>query len=112
MLNQREKPLENPVAPAKPRKALSAPKMGVVETAKKAASAKKPTAKKSAVARPVLAGAASAPEIAHQEIAQNDIARLAYHLWEARGGTDRAGSPEEDWLRAEALLRSGSTTVS
>jgi len=30
---------------------------------------------------------------------QDDIARLAYFLWEARGGT--GGSAEEDWLRAE-----------
>ena len=30
---------------------------------------------------------------------QDDIARLAYFLWEARGGV--GGSPEEDWLRAE-----------
>jgi hypothetical protein len=28
-----------------------------------------------------------------------EIARLAYFLWEARGGV--GGSPEEDWLRAE-----------
>jgi hypothetical protein len=31
------------------------------------------------------------------------IANLAYSLWEARGGPD--GSPEEDWLAAEAELR-------
>ena len=36
-----------------------------------------------------------------------EIARLAYFLWEARGGV--GGSPEEDWLRAEQeiLTRSG-----
>ncbi len=28
-----------------------------------------------------------------------EIAKLAYALWEARGG--QGGSPEEDWLRAE-----------
>lgn len=33
-----------------------------------------------------------------QEI-RGEIARLAYLLWEARGGN--GGSPEEDWLRAE-----------
>jgi Protein of unknown function (DUF2934) len=32
-----------------------------------------------------------------------EIARLAYSLWEARGGV--GGSPEEDWLAAEAELR-------
>jgi hypothetical protein len=31
-----------------------------------------------------------------------DIARLAYSLWEARGCQD--GSPEEDWFRAEQQL--------
>jgi len=33
---------------------------------------------------------------------QDDIARLAYFLWEARGGT--GGSAEEDWLRAEQAI--------
>lgn len=32
-----------------------------------------------------------------------DIANLAYHLWEARG--DAAGSPDEDWFRAVRELR-------
>jgi len=32
-----------------------------------------------------------------------DIARLAYHLWEARD--KETGSPEEDWYQAEQLLR-------
>lgn len=31
-----------------------------------------------------------------------DIARLAYSIWEARGR--QAGSPEEDWFRAEQEL--------
>jgi Protein of unknown function (DUF2934) len=32
-----------------------------------------------------------------------DIARLAYALWEARGGGD--GSADEDWFEAERQLR-------
>ena len=32
-----------------------------------------------------------------------EISRLAYSYWEARGFV--AGSPEEDWLRAELELR-------
>jgi DUF2934 family protein len=32
-----------------------------------------------------------------------EIARLAYSYWQARGCPE--GSPEEDWLRAEATLR-------
>ena len=34
---------------------------------------------------------------------QGAIARLAYFYWEERGRQD--GSPEQDWLRAEAELR-------
>ena len=34
------------------------------------------------------------------------IAALAYSYWEARGG--QGGSPEEDWLRAERQLQTGS----
>ncbi len=30
---------------------------------------------------------------------REEIQRLAYHLWEQRGG--EGGSPEDDWLRAE-----------
>ena len=33
-----------------------------------------------------------------------DISRLAYSLWQERGCP--AGTPEEDWLRAEQLLQS------
>jgi hypothetical protein len=33
------------------------------------------------------------------------IAHLAYAIWEARGG--QGGSPEEDWLAAERQLRAG-----
>jgi hypothetical protein len=34
------------------------------------------------------------------------IAALAYSYWDARGG--QGGSPEEDWLRAERQLQTGS----
>src|SRR5579871_3884562 len=37
-----------------------------------------------------------------------DIAALAYELWQARGCPD--GSPEEDWFRAAAVLRSRAFT--
>ena len=33
----------------------------------------------------------------------DDIARLAYALWEARGGGE--GSAEQDWLEAESRLQ-------
>jgi len=35
--------------------------------------------------------------------AQEEIARLAYSYWEARGR--QSGSPEEDWYRAERELK-------
>lgn len=41
--------------------------------------------------------------VSYRELSHEDIARLAYALWEARGG--QGGSPEEDWLRAEQELR-------
>ena len=34
---------------------------------------------------------------------QDEIAKLAYSYWEARGYT--GGSPDEDWIRAEQELR-------
>ncbi len=37
------------------------------------------------------------------EPTHEEISALAYALWEARGC--QGGSPEEDWLRAEAQLR-------
>ncbi len=37
--------------------------------------------------------------------AQTEIARLAYQLWTERGRPD--GSADEDWFRAQDLLRSG-----
>jgi hypothetical protein len=39
------------------------------------------------------------------EATTDDIARLAYHLWEERGCP--IGSPEDDWFRAEELLTAG-----
>ena len=37
------------------------------------------------------------------EPSQDEIARLAYSYWEARGYA--GGSPQEDWLRAQRELR-------
>jgi len=49
---------------------------------------------------PVTLAAASEDAIPVQDVTiEAEIARLAYCLWEARGGV--GGSPEEDWLRAE-----------
>jgi hypothetical protein len=44
--------------------------------------------------------------VTSSEPSQEEIARLAYTYWEARG--QQGGCPEEDWLRAERELRSRS----
>ena len=44
-----------------------------------------------------------APPVAEYAPSHEEIARLAYLYWEARGY--QGGSPEEDWLRAENELR-------
>jgi hypothetical protein len=59
------------------------------------------------------AGASSQAEVAVEnqpEItpSQEDIAKLAYSLWQARGSSD--GSPEDDWLRAEQELKTNTHT--
>ena len=41
--------------------------------------------------------------VTQRELSHEEIARLAYSLWEARGY--QGGNPEEDWLRAEEQLR-------
>jgi hypothetical protein len=54
---------------------------------------------------PVMAGAAkgSGPTPHRRAPTHEEIARLAYHYWEAGGR--RQGSAWEDWLRAERELR-------
>lgn len=39
----------------------------------------------------------------HAALSYDEIARLAYALWEARGGGD--GFAEQDWLEAEQRLQ-------
>jgi hypothetical protein len=66
--------------------------------------AKKQTSKAVAVTpegNAVMRAAAAGAAADYQEIASR-----AYAYWEARGG--QGGSPEEDWLRAEQDVRSGS----
>ena len=48
--------------------------------------------------------AAAAPLPAFDAVAhQKEIAQVAYRIWLERA--DRPGSPEEDWLKAEAEVR-------
>lgn len=80
-----------------------------------AASRRKPSGARARVkhtAAPVEAPLTPAAEPVPQEVSPvsvselsyEAVAALAYQYWEARGC--QGGSPEEDWLRAEAELRS------
>ena len=42
-------------------------------------------------------------ELSQQGLSQDDIANLAYALWQRRGSPE--GTAEVDWLEAEAQLR-------
>ncbi|HJT86352.1 MAG TPA: DUF2934 domain-containing protein [Bryobacteraceae bacterium] len=54
-----------------------------------------------------VAGPASRTGLSYFDPAPEEVARLAYSYWQARGCPD--GSPEEDWYRAEAELRERTT---
>lgn len=59
------------------------------------------TAPKTAVSR-TAGEIADKPAVAERAPTHEEIARLAYNLWEARGRP--LGSPEEDWIAAEQDL--------
>jgi len=46
--------------------------------------------------------------VTERELSHEEIARMAYTFWEARGG--QGGSAEEDWKRAEQRLRALATS--
>ena len=48
-------------------------------------------------------------ELPHAVNRHLDLANLAYHLWERRGGAD--GSPEQDWYEAERLINQESEST-
>jgi Protein of unknown function (DUF2934) len=83
-----------------------------------AASEPAPAVEPAPAAAPVIAHAAPSqttssvttakPAVHSIESSQDKIARLAYSYWEARGR--QGGSPEEDWLRAEAEIRGRSAS--
>jgi hypothetical protein len=52
---------------------------------------------------------AGASVVAGPEPDQEAIAELAHRLWKDRGRPE--GSPEEDWYRAEDLLRTGRAVI-
>ena len=59
---------------------------------------------KHAISEEQLAGAVKTGADASQSC-HEDIARLAYHLWESRQHDDPEGSPDQDWLEAERRLQ-------
>ncbi len=60
------------------------------------------------IADPAPLPAESSAVVAPQpQASQEEISALAYSYWVARGC--QGGSPEEDWLRAEAELRARSS---
>ena len=69
------------------------------------------TTRTARTAKPAQTSTAGQPEttarvdsfVTDRELSRDEIARLAYSLWEARGR--QGGTPEEDWLRAEEELR-------
>jgi len=57
----------------------------------------------------ITAHGENTPSGDQRHISRDEIARLAYFYWEARGGND--GSAEEDWYRAEQELMALSRAV-
>jgi hypothetical protein len=82
-----------------PRKRISENDL-IVSTA--APARRKPTRAKHS-ASPAEKPSKPATAAAVCDPSQDEIARLAYSYWEARGYA--GGSSEEDWLRAERKLR-------
>lgn len=87
-------------AAAQPRRAPTVPR--AKHAAKPLGTAVTPARDPESPAR--ATAVAGEPELSHDE-----IARLAYALWEARGG--QWGNPEEDWRLAEEQLRKRSLSA-
>ena len=51
----------------------------------------------------VQQGVKTQPETQIQQVQQQDIANLAYTLWQQRGCPE--GSPQQDWIEAEQRMR-------
>ncbi len=62
-----------------------------------------PAAPETTEAAPALSVAAALTPATVAEPARDQVARLAYSYWVARGC--QGGTPEEDWLRAETEIR-------
>jgi Protein of unknown function (DUF2934) len=92
---------------ARPRtKHSTAPAEGPVVSASPVPETAEPVAILSEPALPVPG--VEAVVISMQPV-RDEVARLAYSYWEARGC--QGGSAEEDWLRAEMEIRSAATVT-
>ena len=89
---------------SKPRATRSSPSKSSNPSETSAAKHRKSASKPGAPApEPIAIAQADAPIPAKREIKHEDIALLAHSYWVARGYA--AGSPEQDWLRAERELK-------
>jgi hypothetical protein len=88
--------VSSPATEPKRKRTKTMPKVAVDAPAQPVAVSHKHAAKKAY--EPVEQQVPNAP----RPVAQDDIAKLAYSYWEARGF--QGGSPQEDWLRAEREL--------
>ena len=70
---------------------------------KRSSGAKKTTSRQQVDPASVPSNPAVETEDPYLAAEQEEIGRLAYSYWEARGG--QGGSPEEDWRRAEEEVR-------
>lgn len=59
---------------------------------------------RASVTPPVAAASPAIVKTPTMPISEEEIAKLAFSYWEARGC--QGGSPEEDWARAEQEVRS------
>ncbi|HET8548847.1 MAG TPA: DUF2934 domain-containing protein [Bryobacteraceae bacterium] len=91
-----EAELSSPAAETKRSRAKTAPKVIVDAPAQTAALSHKHAARKG----PEPNEQPAPP--ARRDVAHDEIAKLAYSYWEARGYS--GGPPEDDWFRAEREL--------
>ncbi len=65
---------------------------------------------KRAATKSEVAPAATAPASPVHALESDQVARVAYFLWLERGAAP--GNPEQDWFRAERIIRSSEPAVS
>lgn len=117
-----EKTVADPAVAAEPKKKRSSTKKTAAPAATHKRATKKATRDAVAVTEPSASVPQSVPAIEPEPVVQpeapvalsaplpspvptnEEIAKLAYSYWVARGY--QPGSPQEDWLRAERELRS------